>query len=278
MKTFFNLFFILIFTNSFLYSQRMQYSENPYPKFVPYIVEQSSSGELNLEIDNKDAGKEQPARWLLVDPVADKYPGWSPYNYTQNNPLKFIDPNGNEIVISIGENKNGSVKYIRFNNGKLYDGDKIYTGGNKFALKIQKTLNNLVSLDDPKVNNMISTLQSESGRYHLISESFSGGDNVVSDDPYKSNLGEKTGSMINVTLSGEDIEGGLATSPESTLGHELLHAFDFDQGNRAGYADEVDIPGNLDPAEIRAVKMENRVRAKQGLELRDTYGGKRINF
>ena len=33
-------------------------------------------------------------RWLSVDPLASKYPGWSPYNYTMNNPLRYIDPNG----------------------------------------------------------------------------------------------------------------------------------------------------------------------------------------
>jgi RHS repeat-associated protein len=33
-------------------------------------------------------------RWLSVDPLADKYPGWSPYNYCLNNPLKFVDLDG----------------------------------------------------------------------------------------------------------------------------------------------------------------------------------------
>ncbi len=33
-------------------------------------------------------------RWTTVDPLASKYPGWSPYNYTLCNPLNRIDPDG----------------------------------------------------------------------------------------------------------------------------------------------------------------------------------------
>ena len=33
-------------------------------------------------------------RWCAVDPMAEKYYGWSPYNYCVNNPVRLIDLNG----------------------------------------------------------------------------------------------------------------------------------------------------------------------------------------
>ncbi len=35
--------------------------------------------------------------WLSVDPLADKYPGLSPYTYCANNPVKLVDPDGRDI-------------------------------------------------------------------------------------------------------------------------------------------------------------------------------------
>jgi len=36
--------------------------------------------------------------WLSVDPMVDKYPSFSPYTYCADNPIKLVDPNGEDII------------------------------------------------------------------------------------------------------------------------------------------------------------------------------------
>jgi len=39
--------------------------------------------------------------WLSVDPMASKYPSLSPYAYCADNPIKLMDPNGEELTDDI---------------------------------------------------------------------------------------------------------------------------------------------------------------------------------
>ena len=53
--------------------------------------------------------------WLSVDPLADKYPGISPYAYCAWNPVKLVDPYGEENFFKEG---NSYYIYRKGSNGE----------------------------------------------------------------------------------------------------------------------------------------------------------------
>ncbi|MDH6353690.1 RHS repeat-associated protein [Dysgonomonas sp. PH5-45] len=50
--------------------------------------------------------------WLSVDPLAEKYPGMSPYAYCANNPLKFVDPTGEDIWVFYKDQDGNSQHWV----------------------------------------------------------------------------------------------------------------------------------------------------------------------
>ena len=66
--------------------------------------------------------------FISVDPLAEKYAGWSSYAYTLNNPINAIDPDGREVFFIHGtssDSKRWNLKIIRaimrLSNNKSYN-------------------------------------------------------------------------------------------------------------------------------------------------------------
>jgi RHS repeat-associated protein len=60
--------------------------------------------------------------WYSVDQLAEKYPNISSYVYVENNPIKYIDPDGREKIISLNPNVEKNTHLI--NAANKYPDDK----------------------------------------------------------------------------------------------------------------------------------------------------------
>ena len=57
------------------------------------------------------AGTSDLSIWLFVAPMADKYPGVSPYTYCGNNPVRLVDEDGREVSDHIDKHGNIIAHY-----------------------------------------------------------------------------------------------------------------------------------------------------------------------
>ncbi|MCR4811462.1 MAG: RHS repeat-associated core domain-containing protein [Bacteroidales bacterium] len=58
--------------------------------------------------------------WLSVDPMSDKYPSLSPYNYCAWNPMKLVDPDGKETIDDLSVDQPTSHMLLE-RNAKRYE-------------------------------------------------------------------------------------------------------------------------------------------------------------
>ena len=212
--------------------------------------------------------------WLSVDPMADKYPRLSPYAYCGWNPVKLVDPDGEEIWI-VGDDGN-SYQYI---DGKLYtDKGVIYKGDDIFAGQVKKALK---SCSRRGLRKEIQELQKNNYEITIKRSYF---DNTTEST---CSIDESNGVGCNSTINynpnsyGTKFDGKRA--PYIGLAHELGHAYDAMLGKID--ANEVlvykDIKtsyavGKISRCEIDAVKFENIVRPKNNQ--RTTYDGYDLKY
>ena len=85
--------------------------------------------------------------WNSVDPMADKYPSLSPYNYCAWNPLKLVDPNGMDVYYF---NEDGSYSHKTKSKGEHYGVITINNKQVKFTFA--DPINDPQSIDKKKIS------------------------------------------------------------------------------------------------------------------------------
>ncbi len=209
--------------------------------------------------------------WLSVDPMSDKYPSLSAYNYCALNPVMLVDPDGREIEIT---GQDGTTK-------TCYSPNMSSEGLDEFTAEIVNLYNEAYNGSET-AKGMIDELVGSSHTYSVQegSESqYTPNTGTVTENGKKS-IVDLGGGTISINRNGEGVPvekskgninySKIEKSKLFTLIHETAHASD----HQAGKLDltNTNVFKGEKVNELQAVHTENLVRGQLGAPLRTHYG------
>uniref|UniRef100_UPI002491868E RHS repeat-associated core domain-containing protein n=1 Tax=Tenacibaculum aiptasiae TaxID=426481 RepID=UPI002491868E len=202
-------------------------------------------------------------RFMNIDRFAEKYESINPYQYTANNPILFVDVNGDWIYINDGSGDN--KKQYRYENGKTQyknsDGNWVSAKDQKLSDFVISTVSEIKALED----------SGKTGK--SIIEAFSNDDENVYLN-YEKNAARREGNNLffdpetKHELETEKGTDSKFTKTFTILGHEFSHVLDKRERN---VWFSVFGGGDVSDGEIYATHIENLIRAESGQPLRMFY-------
>jgi RHS repeat-associated protein len=256
----------------------------------PYKFNGKELDRLNGKLDLYDygAGMYDPAtvRFTTMDPLAEKYYSISPYAYCNNNPVNAVDPDGTEIVFTVGKQRftynHGILTEKSTGRGVKYSQDshlgRVVNAYNKALFSSDPSIaNQVIDLIKSELTHEITGVPSSDGQSAVIGGTSSP---TVTEANAEINAGYRVGTKTRFNFSEtakNDFKKmeGVPNSDFTTVVHELQHQHDYETGNMADGHNMGSSAKN--PAEVRAVNNENKARKIEGLPFRYTYGGEEID-
>ena len=128
-------------------------AQTPYDAFAPetsrpmFVLDDITTREgssqcnvINDSIWSTKSSADDVSKWLSVDPLSDKYPSVSPYAYCHWNPMKYIDPDGREVINEMDETKDPDL-YAVANAHQARDNDNstitLYAHGTENSIELK---------------------------------------------------------------------------------------------------------------------------------------------
>jgi len=192
------------------------------------------------------------SRWFSPDPLAEEFPSWSPYNFVENNPIIYVDPDGLAPMTVIGADKQSqknirnqlpasSQKYVKFDANGVLDKNLLAQGAK--AHSSSGNYQRLLHLAQSEDTYVLSTADhyhandSETGEIETVGlrgskmePNGSIGINLFADktvtDVTQTSIDENT----NVIVSNKVDE----KQQVKTTAHELVHSFLYDMMKNHG--------------------------------------------
>lgn len=175
----------------------------------------------------------QIGRWHVQDGRAEKYISFSPYHYCANNPISYLDIDGNEFTEAAWEWVNQLITDINLtqknNNETIENKKERLKSGNYGFLQTKKSLER--SIKNLESNNKeleqtrgeIATLSASNQVYDVV------GDNAGTERDF---IGNST-TTNQTTFNSDNNRVQLTVSSGTDLGlfaHELKHMYQFETG------------------------------------------------